>query len=180
MYWRVQKIGPEQLVKLYGIHLLLVFSLIINGFLWLTRPQKSMPTEVKQDVEAFSRKVTGHLLDTSYITCEGNMTQLREELGPTLAANLINQGVLPKNAQDMHALVLDMQERKQICAVRIDQVQVSEPNQQGLIPVQVSGVCAIHSAAETAERRFIFQYLIGQRAGTTQLLLTQYQDLSPS
>ena len=60
MYWRVQKIGPEQLVKLYGVHLLLVFSLLINGFLWLSRPQKSMPTEVKQDGEAFSRKDTGH------------------------------------------------------------------------------------------------------------------------
>jgi hypothetical protein len=108
------------------------------------------------------------------------MTQLRDELAPTLAAKLVGQGVLPKNAQDMHALVLDMQEHKQICAVRIDQFQVSEPNPQGLIPVQVSGVCAIHNSAETVERRFIFQYLIGQRAGTSQLLLAEFNDLSPS
>jgi hypothetical protein len=179
MYWRVQKVGPEQLVKLYGVHLLLVVSLIGNGFLWLSRPAKTMPAEVKQDVEAFSRRLTGHLLDTSYISCENNMNALREELDPPLAANLTNQGILPKNQQDMKALVLDMQERKQICAVRIDQVNVSEPTAQGLIPVRVSGVCAIHSAAETAERPFVFQYLIGQRAGTTQLLLSQYQDLTP-
>ncbi len=179
MYWRVQKVGPEQLVKLYGVHLLLILSLLINGFQWITRPAKSMPEGVKADIESFSRKLTHHLLDTSYISCEANMTALRSELDPPLAANLTRQGILPKTAQDMRAMVLDMQERKQICAVRIDDIKVSEPTAQGLIPARVTGICAIHSAAETAERRFTFQYLIGQRGDTGQLILSQYEDLSP-
>jgi len=179
MYWRVQKVGPEQLVKLYGVHLLLIVSLMANGIQWLTRPAKTMPAEVKADMETFSRRLTNHLLDTSYISCENNMTALRQELDPPLAAALTQQGILPKSNSDMQALVLDMRERKQICAVRIDDVKVSDPTAKGLIPVRVTGVCAIHSAAETAERRFTFQYLIGQRGDTGQLILSQYEDLSP-
>src|SRR5476649_1185805 len=101
MYWRVQKIGPEQLVKLYGVHLLLILSLLVNGFLWLTRPAKTMPAAVKADMDTFSRRLTNHLLDTSYISCENNMTALRQELDPPLAANLTQQGILPKSNADM-------------------------------------------------------------------------------
>ena len=179
MYWRVEKVGPEQLVKTDGIHILLVVSVCLNGILWLSRPQKTMPAEVKQDVEAFVRTVTNHLLDTSYLSCETNMTALRSELDPPLARTLTQQGILPKDAQDMHALVMDMAERKQICSVRIDKIQVREPDQRGLIPVAVQGVCAIHSAAETAERGFTFQYLIGQHPETKQFLIADYRDLTP-
>jgi hypothetical protein len=179
MYWRVQKVGPEQLIKSYGVHILLILSICANGVLWLSRPQKTMPNEVKQDIETFVRQVTNHLLDTSYLSCELNMTALRGELDPPLARNLTQQGILPKDSQDMHALVMDMAERKQICAVRIDKIQVGEPNQRGLIPVGVQGVCAIHSAAETAERAFTFQYLIGQHPETKAFLIADYKDLTP-
>lgn len=179
MYWRVQKVGAEQVIKTYGVHILLVVSICMNGILWATRPQKTMPTEVKQDIETFVRRVTNHLLDTSYLCCEQNMTALRGELDPPLARNLTQQGILPKDAQDMHALVMDMTERKQICSVRIDKIQVGEPDQRGLIPVNVAGVCAIHSAAETAERGFAFRYTIGQHPETKAYLIAEYQDLTP-
>jgi hypothetical protein len=180
MYWRVQKVGPEQLVKLYGLHILLGLSLVVNAFLWLSRPSKpSMPNEVKQDVEKFARTVTTNLLDTSYITCQSNMINLKDELAPSVAQNLQSAGVLPKNEQDLRALVMDMSERKQICAVRIDQVKTGEPDANGCIPVRVSGVCAIHSAAETGERNFIFQYLLGSKKDGGALIVAQWADQTP-
>jgi hypothetical protein len=180
MYWRVQKVGPEQLIKLYGIHILLGLSLLTNAFLWLSRPSKpSMPTEVKQDIEKFARTVTNNLLDTSYITCHDNMINLRQELAPSVAQNLQSAGVLPKNEQDLRALVMDMSERKQICAIRIDEVKTGEPDATGCIPVRVSGVCAIHSAAETGERNFIFQYLVGSKKDGGGLIVAQWADQTP-
>ncbi|MBS2007795.1 MAG: hypothetical protein JST01_12185 [Cyanobacteria bacterium SZAS TMP-1] len=181
MYWRVQKVGPEQLIRLYGIHILLGLSLIVNAFLWLSRPSKpAMPTEVKQDVEKFARQVTINLLDTSYITCQENMLNLKDELAPSVAATLAQVGVLPRNEQDLRALVLDMSERKQICAVRIDQVKVFDPDANGCIPVQVKGVCAIHSAAETGERNFVFTYLLGSKKDNGALVVAKWSDDTPA
>ena len=73
---------------------------------------------------------------------------------------------------------MDMTERKQICAVRIDSVKIGEPDDKGMIPVRVNGVCAIHSAAETGERNFAFQYLIGSRQGGA-LVVAQWADQTP-
>jgi hypothetical protein len=180
MYWRVQKVGPEQLIKLYGIHILLGVSVLANAFLWLSRPSKpTMPNEVKQDVEKFARLVTNNLLDTSYITCQDNMVNLRDELAPSVANNLAQAGVLPRSEQDLKALVMDMTERKQICAVRIDNVKTGDPDATGCIPVRVSGVCAIHSAAETGERNFVFQYLLGSKKEGGALVVANWVDQTP-
>jgi hypothetical protein len=180
MYWRVQKVGPEQLIKLYGIHVLLGVSVLTNAFLWLSRPSKpTMPNEVKQDVEKFARIVTNNLLDTSYITCQTNMINLKDELAPSVAQNLQQAGVLPRSDQDLRALVMDMTERKQICAVRIDSVKTGDPDANGCIPVRVNGVCAIHSAAETGERNFTFQYLLGSKKDGGALIVAQWADQTP-
>jgi hypothetical protein len=180
MYWRVQKVGPEQLIKLYGVHILLGLSLLSNAVLWLSRPSKpTMPNEVKQDLEKFARTVTTNLLDTSYITCQENMINLKDELAPSVAQSLAQAGVLPRSQQDLQALVMDMTERKQICAVRIDSVKTGEPDATGCIPVRVSGVCAIHSAAETGERNFIFQYLLGTKKDGGALIVAQWADQTP-
>ncbi len=138
-----------------------------------------MPNEVKQDIDKFVRTVTTNLLDTSYITCQDNMINLKQELAPSVAQNLQAAGVLPKNDQDLRALVMDMSERKQICAVRIDQVKTGEPDASGCIPVRVTGVCAIHSAAETGERNFVFQYLLGSKKDGGALVVAQWADQTP-
>jgi len=139
-----------------------------------------MPDNVKQDVEKFARTVTTNLLDTSYITCQTNMINLKDELAPSVAMNLAQSGVLPRSEQDLRALVMDMTERKQICAVRIDSVKTGDPDANSCIPVRVSGVCAIHSAAETGERNFVFQYLLGSKKGTNDLVVAQWQDQTPA
>ena len=180
MYWRVQKVGPEQLLRTYGVHILLAVSVLGNAFLWLSRPAKStMPAEVKQDIEKFSRTVTNNLLDTSYITCRENMQNLRDELAPSVQQTLAGAGVLPRSEQDLNALVMDMTERKQICAVRIDSVKTGEADANGCVPVRVTGVCAIHSAAETGERNFAFQYLLGSKKDGGALVVANWADLTP-
>ena len=180
MYWRVQKVSPEQMLKQYGAHILLAVSLMGNAVLWISRPAKpSVSNEVKQDIEKFARQVTNNLLDTSYITCQENMISLRDELAPSVQQTLSAAGVLPKSEQDLRALVMDMTERKQICAVRIDSVKPGEADANGCIPVRVTGVCAIHSAAETGERNFAFQYLLGSKREGGALVVANWADLTP-
>lgn len=177
MYWKVQKVGPAEFLRAYGVHVALAFSLVCNLILFASAPKKSLPTEVKQNVEAFARQVTTHLLDTSYIVCESNVTALVKELAPNVANMLRKEEMLPRTQQDLKALTMDMAERKQICSVRIDRVSAGDPDPKGLIPVEVSGVCAIHSASETGERPFRFIYMLGTIEGN--LVVADWRDLSP-
>ena len=66
MYWKVQKLGPEQLLRSYGIHILLAVSVIVNGVLWLSLPKTNkMSSETKQSIDVFVRQVTTHLIFSS-------------------------------------------------------------------------------------------------------------------
>lgn len=180
MYWKVQKLGPEQLLKSYGIHILLAVSVIVNGVLWLSLPKTNkMSGETKQNIDVFVRQVTTHLLDSSYITCQQNVLELRKELSPQVLNMLVQSKILPGNDSELMGLVKDMTERKQICSVRIDSLKTGDPTAAGLIPVQVQGVCAIHSATDTGERGFVFQYLIGQHVDTKAFLIAECRDLTP-
>ena len=178
MYWKVQKVGPKEFVKAYGVHVALVVSVVANTLFVVFYPKKALPQEVKQNVEVFARDVTNHLLDTSYLLCERNVTALTRELAPAVQQLLSKEGVLPRTQQDLRAMTLDMTERKQVCAVRIDDLKVGEANNRGLIPVEVSGVCAMHSASETGDRQFRFQYMIGTINGA--LVVADWRDLSPA
>lgn len=179
MYWKVQKIGPEQLIRSYGVHILLAVSIAANGVLLATRPKTNVSSETKQTVEVFTRGVTQHLLDSSYINCEGNITALRKELAPNVLQLLMQAKELPANDTELMALIKDMSERKQTCSVRIDSVKTGDPTANGLIPVEVQGTCAIHSSSDTSEQPFRFQYLVGQHRETQAYLIAQFQNVSP-
>jgi hypothetical protein len=80
--------------------------------------------------------------------------------------------------------------------VRVDEVNVGEPdaNRQGLIPIDVKGVVAIHSSDEqgTADPQpFRFKYWVGNKAdakrqpvmdpnGKPVLVVANFEDLSSS
>lgn len=181
MYWKVQKLGAEQLLKQYGVHLLLAASIVGNLVLWASMPKGTkMSAETKQNIDVFVKQVTTHLLDSSYITCQQNVLELRKELSPSVLNMMMQNKILPGNDSELMGLVRDMTERKQICAIRIDSQKVGEATANGMIPVQVSGVCAIHSATDTSERPFTFQYLIGQHVDTKAFLIAECRDLTPA
>ncbi|MCA0314704.1 MAG: hypothetical protein LCH63_12840 [Candidatus Melainabacteria bacterium] len=180
MYWKVQKIGPEQLIRAYGVHILLGVSVIINGFLFLTMPKgNKVSSETKQTIDAFVRDVTNHLLDTSYINCEKNVMELRKELAPNVFAAMAQRKEVPGTNSELIGLIRDMSERKQVCAVRVDKVTTGDPDNRGMIPVEVQGVCALHSSQDTGETNFRFRYLIGQHAETKAFLIADFHDETP-
>jgi hypothetical protein len=179
MYWKIQKVGPEQLVKTYGLHVLLLASVILNGVLWLSIPKKSMSAETKMGIDVFARNVTCHLIDSSYITCQKNLMDLRSELAPDILNRMIQGKELPANESEVQGMVRETTEHKRVCSVRIDSVKVGDPNAQSMIPVRVEGVCAIHSADETSERNFAFQYLIGTHKDTGNYIIAGWQDMTP-
>ncbi len=78
MYWRVRRVSPEQVVKTYGVHACLAVSLLVNGFLLITRPnpQKQVSGEMKTNLDVFARNVTQHILDTSFISYESSTRAL--------------------------------------------------------------------------------------------------------
>jgi hypothetical protein len=67
--------------------------------------------------------------------------------------------------------------------IRIDNVTTNDAvnvNGTSLIPVDVSGLVAVHSADEAGPpSRFHFQFLVGYRGGNTQApLVAAFKDLS--
>lgn len=91
MYWRVRKASIDQLVRQYGVHVLLVFSVLLNALLIVTRPGpgKALTKDQKVNYESFARTVTAHLLDTNYITYkDSTMALIDKELAPPVVAAL--------------------------------------------------------------------------------------------
>ncbi len=184
MYWRVRRVSPQQMVAQYGVHVALIISLLANVLLYFTRPNtKGMSAETKVDFDNFARRVTTHLLDTSYISYAQSTAALitGPELAPNVVQALRQSEMLFKTDEEFQATERMLKQQRQLAAVRIDSVQLGEPTQGGLVPVTVAGVVAIHSAEESGPSGpvpFQFQYLIGQHKETMKPIVAQFADQS--
>jgi hypothetical protein len=177
MYWRVRNLGPEHLVRQYGVHAGLVASILFNVLLVVTRPNPHAGVigQAKKNFELFARQVTSHLLDSSYITYDQSTAALLGgggvpgELHPNVIQQLKQIELLPKSAEEMEALKRQLGEERRVSAVRIDSVVPGEPDKNGLIPVTVSGIAAFHSASGSEDPHpFKFQYLMGLTGKTPE------------
>ena len=187
MYWRIRKYTPKEMLKRYGLHIGLIVSVLLNLLMFATRPNMSkvVSAETKADFDAFVRRVTQHILDTSYITYEGSTTALMRpdsgELAPPVVKFLQSQGQLPSNMAQLKATAKTYAAQRRVSAVRIDDVTQREMDNHNLIPVDVSGVIAVHSAIEDTSGpvTFKFRFLVGFKPNTQIPIVANFQDLSP-
>lgn len=187
MYWRVRKYTPKEMLKRYGLHIGLIVSVLLNLLLFATRPNmnKVVSAEVKADFDAFVRRVTQHILDTSYITYEASTTALMRpdsgELAPPVVKFLQQQGQLPRDMTDLRNTAKSYAAKRRVSAVRIDEINQREMDNHNLIPVDVTGVVAVHSAEESypGAVHFKFRFLVGFKPNTQIPIVANFQDLSP-
>ncbi len=186
MYWRIRKHGPKELLKQHGAHIALAISLFLN-FLFICSKISQHPTvtsQQKTDFDAFVRRVTEHILDTSYVSYEGSTAALidkdKGELTQGVITFLRNQQQLPRDFVELKATEKAYTDQRRVSAVRIDEVTQSEPNSQGMIAMDVKGVIAVHSAEESdpGPVHFHFKYMVGVRGGTETPIVVDFQDLS--
>lgn len=175
MYWRIRRVSPEQVIRTYGVHAFLAVSLLVNAFLLVTRPnpQKQVSGELKTNLDVFARNVTQHILDTSFISYENSTRALLPagnvpgELAPPVVALLKSREQLPKTLEDLRATARTLESQRQVSAVRIDSVNQGEPDDKSLVPLDVTGVVAIHSADESVSGNpvpFRFVFKVGMAA----------------
>jgi hypothetical protein len=135
-----------------------------------------MPKDLKANYEQFARTVTTHLLDASYINYKANTIAL---LSGELNKNVIDwmrrpeNGYIARNSGEMEQETKDLYEQRQVCSVRIDQVNIDVPGKNKPVSAEVSGVVALHSTKEDATNPvpFHFVYLMDLRTnpdGTLQ------------
>jgi len=187
MYWRVRRYTPEELLKLYGLHIALIVSVLLNILLFISRPNlsKTISPEVKADFDSFARKVTNHILDTSYITYAASTAALMNPEGGELTKPVIvylqQQQQLPRDMNESKAQASTYMAKRRVCAVRVDEVNQREMDSRGMVPVDVSGVVAVHSSeeADPGPVPFHFRYLIGFRPNSQTPIVANFQDLSP-
>jgi hypothetical protein len=186
MYWRVRKYGAQEMLQQYGVHMALALSVLMNIFLVATRPNpnKAVSAEIKADFDSFARRVTQHILDTSYINYSSATNSLIDsssgELAPSVVASLRQKGQLPSTREEFQASLKDYTNSKRVCAVDINDVRVGEKDAQGLIPIDVTGRVAVHSAAEDfpGPVPFHFRYRVGVRPNTSTPIVGTFDDLS--
>jgi hypothetical protein len=194
MYWRVRRVSPEQVVKTYGVHACLAVSLLVNGFLLITRPnpQKQVSGEMKTNLDVFARNVTQHILDTSFISYEASTRALLPtgnvpgELAPPVVAQLKAREQLPKTLEDLRATARTLESQRQVSAVRIDSVNQGEPDEKSLVPLEVTGMVAIHSADESVSGNpvgFKFGLKVGMAANPQnpeqkRPIVVEFRDMS--
>ena len=172
MYWKVRKLSLKDMALQNWVYVALVVSALLNLLFIAIRPSvsKGMNGELKANYDVFARQVTNHLLDTSYITYK-NSTQLLTsgELQPLVVEGMKKTALIAKNSEEMEATYKSLYDNRQVSAVRIDQVDVQQPPSPSKpIPVDVTGVVAIHSAQDSAPTNpvaFHFHYDMALRPG---------------
>jgi hypothetical protein len=180
MYWRTNSISPQQALRRYWIPVVMAISLFINLILIATRPNpsKQVDKDTKQQLSDFAVQVTRHLLDSSYISYPQSMNALlSSELDPRTIARLRGSGVIASTQDEYQATLQTLERDKQVSAVRIDGINESEPNDQGLVPIDIVGVATTH-AADAAEgpTPFRFHFLVGINKNTQKPIVAAFSE----
>lgn len=179
MYWRLTKITPQQFLQHNAVHIALAASLLVNFFQLVTRPkQDKLPQQMQQSFVIFAKQVTSHLLDTTYLTFLESTQALDQELAPKVKIFLKQKGLLAQGAE-LGAMAIQLKRSRQVCAIRFDRVQMSDPTPDGMIPCIVGGKIAVHSSDESgpAEQDFCFRYHIGISKATQQPIIAGFEEL---
>jgi len=182
MYWRVKNLTPEHLARQYGVHAALIVSLFFNLILFITRPnpKTDIGKDKKIEFTEFARKVTSHLLDSSFITYEQSTTALLNgELAPSVVTQMRQTGQLPKSAEELQATIRTLTDQRQVSAVKIDSIQQGDPDAKGLIPIQVEGDTVIRSAQESGSGNpvhFTLKYMMGVNAKTQEPIVASISE----
>ncbi|HNB25018.1 MAG TPA: hypothetical protein PKZ32_21530, partial [Candidatus Melainabacteria bacterium] len=108
------------------------------------------------------------------------------ELAPPVVQQLKAREQLPKTLEDLRATARTLESQRQVSAVRIDSVNQGEPDEKSLVPLDVTGMVAIHSADESVSGNpvgFKFLYKVGMAANPSnpeqkRPIVVEFRDLS--
>ena len=193
MYWRVQKISPEQVAKTYGVHAVCIVSVLANLIMLSKVAPSNKLTDVQRiNYDTFARNVTRHIIDGCFLTYETSMYQLEFagdqgksgttcELGPSVTAKLQQDGVIPKSVDEMKAMSRQLKSQFSITQIAIDSVKIDEPSQssQGLVPIDVTArVVKSSSEGPMQPTPVHFRYLVGARKDNQLPIVARFDDLS--
>jgi hypothetical protein len=180
MYWRTRTVNPMLAAKQYWLPMGLAVSLFVNIVLIATRPNLSKQVDkgTQEQLDQFAAEVTHHLLDSSYISYPQSMNALLSgELDPRTMAKLRSSGVIASTQDEYQATLQTLNRDKQVSSVRIDGINQSDPNDQGLVPIDVVGVAATH-ATDAAEgpTPFHFHFLVGINKNTQKPIVAAFSE----
>jgi hypothetical protein len=163
MYWRVRKIGPEQVARQYGVHAVLIVSLLFNVVLFMKgSASKAVTNAQKIELDKFARQVTTHLYDANYLTFKDSMESLAgRELGPTALNKLRGDGTVPRSREELKAIELEMKDKKSVSCVKIVDCSVGQPDSKGFVPVDVRMQVVVHDVEGVRPVALNLKYICG-------------------
>lgn len=168
-------------MRQYGVYALLAISLLMNVFMFITRPRgHRLETELAPEFKRVARSVTQHLLDTSYTTFGDYTLALEKEIAPPTVKTMKQRGLLPRSDKEAKAQEMTFRQQGRVCSVRIDSVEQQQSDPNGLVPVVVSGVTVVHSADGVEENPFKFMFKMGLVGGDDEqkkVMVASFQEM---
>lgn len=162
MYWRVRKLGPEQIARKYGIHAALIVSVIFNLVLFTkVNSARAVTGAQKSDSEKFAKQVTAHLYDASYLTFADSMSALTSELAPNALKKLTADGTVPRSMDELKTVQRELQDKKSVSCLKMDDVNVAAPDGNGMLPIDMKVNIIVHDSEGVRPTGMKMRYLIG-------------------
>ena len=137
-----------------------------------------MAKEQKLQFEQFVRQATNNLLDSSYLTFDDSIAALQGQCSSAALQQMRNTEFVPRTAEDIKAVSRQLRDKKMVSVIRIESINLMQPDAQGLVPVEVKGQVVGHSAEGLeGPRSFCLRFLIGQRQGTQEPAIAGFQPM---
>lgn len=164
MYWRIRKIGPEQIARQYGVHAVLIVSVLFNVMLFTRMsPAKGLTGDQKVDCDRFCRQVTNHLFDANYLTVVDSMNALPTELQPAAIQRFVKLGLIPPTADELRAVARQMDESKSVSCIKFDSVSVGEQQPGKPLQVDCKFQVVVHDSQGVRPSAFAARYYLGTK-----------------
>ncbi len=163
MYWRIRKIGPEQIAKQYGVHAILIVSVLFNLVLFTrVNAAKGMTGAQTLDYDRFCRQVTNHLFDANYVTVVDSMKALEGELTKLASDRMKQMGLIPPTTDELRAISRQMDDSKSVSCVKFDEVTVGQPDTKtNFLPVDCKIHVVVHDSQGVKPSAFNIRYFVG-------------------
>jgi hypothetical protein len=127
-------------------------------------------------LQHFTKRVTAHLFELNPSSYAEFQKSLDKEIDPNVLSQLKKQGLCANSKDQIQKNIQLMDKTHKRCLIRIDSTSFpSRATAQGLIPIEVEGICVKSLNDLSKASKFDVLYLVGRRVGTKEPMIASVE-----
>ncbi len=124
----------------------------------------------------FADLATMHLFEMNPATYEQYQGALEKDIAPNILAQLRAKGTCAKSKDQVKQIAKSMEKNNQRCLIKVEETTFPEKaTAQGLIPIEVQGICVKTTSDTSKASKFDVLYLIGDNPKTKQPMVASVE-----